>query len=86
VILQGWGVAMTGGTVLMARIIVGAVAVVASAGCAPGAKLLSNEQTRRDATTWEDALRAQIDLDVAAIIAGMISVHRPRGASLQSEP
>ena len=60
-------------------------AMVASAGCDPGAKLISNEQSRRDATTWEDAQRAQIDLDVAAIIVGMISVHRPRGASLQSE-
>jgi hypothetical protein len=71
---------------LVARIIVGAVAVIASAGCDPGAKLLSNEQTSRGATTWEDALRAQIDRDVAAIIVGMISVHRPRGASQQSEP
>jgi hypothetical protein len=77
---------MAGGTVLVARIIVGAVAVIASTGCDPGVKLLSNEQTLPDATTREDALRAQIDLDVAAIIMGMISVQRPRDASLQSEP
>ena len=70
----------------VARIIVGAVAVIASAGCDPGAKLLSNEQTYQDAATRENARRMQIDRDVAAIIVGMVSVHRPRSASLQSEP
>jgi hypothetical protein len=79
---------MAGRTVLapVARIIVGAVAVIVAAGCDPGSKPLANEQTYRDSTTLEDARRMQIDLDVAAIIVGMISVHRPRSASLQSEP
>jgi hypothetical protein len=69
----------------MARIM-GVVAIIASAGCDPGATLLPKDQTHRDATTQEDARRAQVALDVTAIIGGMMLAHGLRVALVQSGP
>ena len=66
--------------------IMGVVAIIASAGCDPSATLLPKDQTHRDATTQEDALRAQVARDVTAIIGGMMLAHGLRMASVQSEP
>jgi hypothetical protein len=66
--------------------IMGAVAILASAGCEPGATVLPKDQTHRGTTTQEDLLRAQVALDVTAIIWGMMLVHGVRKASVQSEP
>ena len=73
---------MAGKTVRSAMAnITGAVAIIASAGCDPGAPLLPKDQSHRDATT-----RAQVELDVKAIIEGMMLAHGLRMASVQSEP
>jgi hypothetical protein len=77
---------MAGETALTALAhIMGIVAIIASAGCDPGATLPKDE-ARRGATTREDALRAQVALDVTAIIGGMMLAHGVRMASAQSEP
>ena len=65
--------------------IMGIAAVIACAGCDPGVTLPKDE-ARRGATMREEALRAQVALDVTAIIGGMILAHGLRVASVQSEP
>ena len=65
--------------------IMGIAAVIACAGCDPGVTLPKDE-ARRVAPTREDALRAQVSLDVTAIIGGMMLAHGLRVASVQSEP
>ena len=65
--------------------IMGIAAVIACAGCDPGVTQPKDE-ARRGATTHEDALRAQVALDVTAIIGGMMLAHGLRVASVQSEP
>lgn len=78
---------MAGGTALtfVART-VGVAAVIASAACGPSVNSLPTNQAREDVVRKEDALRAQVALDVAAILTGIISVHQPRVASVQSAP
>jgi hypothetical protein len=57
--------------------IMGVVAVVALAGCDPGATL------PKGTTTGEDSLRDRVALDVTAIIEGMMAAH---GMRLVSAP
>ena len=66
--------------------IMGIAAIITCAGCDPGVTLPKDEEARRGATMREDALRAQVALDVTAIIGGMILAHGLRVASVQSEP
>ena len=65
--------------------IMGIAAIITCAGCDPGVTLPKDE-ARRGATMREEALRAQVALDVTAIIGGMILAHGLRVASVQSEP
>jgi hypothetical protein len=65
--------------------IMGIAAVIACAGCDPGVTLPKDEASR-GAMTREDPLRAQVALDVNAIIGGMMLAHGLRVASVQSEP
>ena len=65
--------------------IMGIAAIITCAGCDPGVTLPKDE-ARRGATMREEALRAQVSLDVTAIIGGMMLAHGLRVASVQSEP
>ena len=65
--------------------IMGIAAIITCAGCDPGVTLPKDE-ARRGATMREEALRAQVALDVTAIIGGMMLAHGVRMASAQSEP
>jgi hypothetical protein len=69
---------MAGETLLVSMTnIMGVVAIVASAGCDPGAAL------PRGTTTGEDSLRDRVAIDVTAIIEGMMAAH---GMRLVSDP
>ena len=80
------GTEMTAETLLASMThIMGIAAIITCAGCDPGVTLPKDE-ARRGAMMREDALRAQVALDVTAIIGGMILAHGLRVASVQSEP
>ncbi len=78
---------MSGGTVLASVTrVVGAIVVMASAGCDGDITRLSKGKTYREAQMQEHALQVQITLDVAAIVIGMNAAEGLPLASVQPEP
>jgi hypothetical protein len=76
----------TGGAISAQQSVIGALAVIASAGCdqSVDAALWKAYGDNRPMTR-EDAYRKQRDLDVAAIIEGMVRVHGRRIVALMPE-
>jgi hypothetical protein len=79
---------MVSGTELTSIVrIMSAIVVITAAGCDPGVTPLSKEDTNREARAQkEDALRAQVALDVSAIVAGIMAAEGLRLAWVRSEP
>jgi hypothetical protein len=58
-----------------ARCLISALAVMGSAGCGPSSDVLGKDLGNSRPVTREDAYGRQVDLDVAAIVAGMTRAH-----------
>ena len=69
----------------LARSLIGALAVIASAGCDQPVDALGKAHGDNRPMTREDAYSKQLDLDVAAIIEGMVRVHAGRMVALMPE-
>jgi hypothetical protein len=67
------------------RSLIGALAVTASAGCDRTVDALGKNHGDSRQITREDAYIRQLDLDVAAIIEGMIRAHGGQVAALTPE-
>jgi hypothetical protein len=65
--------------------LVGALAVIASAGCDRPVDALGRDHGDSRPMTREDAYRKQLDLDVAAIIGGMMRAHGGQVVALMPE-
>ena len=68
-----------------ARSLIEVLAIIASAGCDQPADALGKAHGDNQPMTREDAYRKQLDLDVAAIIEGMVRVHGGRMVALMPE-
>jgi hypothetical protein len=68
-----------------ARSLIGALAVIASAGCDQPVDALGKDHGDNRPMTREDAYRKQLDLDVAAIIGGMTRAHGAQVVALMPE-
>ena len=62
--------------------LLGALAVIASAGCGQSVDVLGTDPGNNRPMTREDAYRRQVDLDVAAIVAGMTRAHGAQAVAL----
>jgi hypothetical protein len=65
-----------------ARGLIGALAVIASPGCGPSFDVLGKDLRNNRPITREDAYGRQVDLDVAAIVAGMTRAHGAQAVAL----
>jgi hypothetical protein len=63
---------------IFARALLGALALIASVGCAQRA----DSRGDRPPITGDDAYRRQVELDVAAIVAGMTQAHGAQAVAL----
>jgi hypothetical protein len=66
---------------IFTRLFIGAVALIASVGCAQRADIRGD----RPPITGDDAYRRQVELDVAAIVAGMTQAHGAQAVALMPE-
>ena len=62
--------------------LLGALSVTASAGCGQSVDVLGKDQGNNRPMIGEDAYRRQVDLDVAAIVAGMTRAHGAQAVAL----
>jgi hypothetical protein len=62
---------------IFAPALVGALALMVSVGCV--------QRAGSPPITWEDAQQRQVELDVAAIVAGMTQAHGAREVALMPE-
>ena len=70
---------------IFARSLVGALAVIASAGCDRPVDALGKDHGYNRPMTRQDAYIRQLDLDVAAIIEGMVRAHGGQVVALMPE-
>jgi hypothetical protein len=70
---------------MFARSLIGAFAVIASAGCDLSVDALGKDHGDNRPMTGEDAYIRQLDLDVAAIIEGMARAHGAQVVALMPE-
>jgi hypothetical protein len=70
---------------MFARRLIGALAVIASAGCDLPVDALGKDHGDNRPMTGEDAYIRQLDLDVAAIIEGMARAHGALVVALMPE-
>jgi hypothetical protein len=63
----------------------GALAVIASTGCGQSVDVLGKDHGSNRPMTREDVARRQVDLDVAAIVAGMTRAHGAQAVALLPE-
>ena len=68
-----------------ARSLIGALAVIASAGCNQSVDAPGKNHGDNRPMTREDAYVRQLDLDVAAIIEGMVRAHGGQVVALMPE-
>ncbi len=66
---------------ILARAVVGALALIASVGCAQRADIRGDGRP----ITGDDAYRRQVELDEAAIVAGMTQAHGAQAVALMPE-
>ena len=66
---------------IFARALVGALALIASVGCAQRIDALANDPPM----TREDAYQKQVEFDVAVIVAGMTRAHGAEAVALMPE-
>ena len=70
---------------MVARSLIGALAVIAAVGCDRPVDALGKDHSDNRPMTREDAYRRQLDLDVAAIIEGMVRAHGGQVVALMPE-
>ncbi len=71
---------------IFARNLIGALAVIASAGCTQPVDALHKGNQNNPPMTLEDVYRRQLDLDVAAIVRGMALAHGTQVVTSTPEP
>ena len=65
--------------------LLGTLSVIASTGCGQSGDVLGKDHGNNRPMTREDAYRGQVDLDVAAIVAGMTRAHGAQAVALLPE-
>ena len=70
---------------MVARSLIGALAVIVAVGCDRSVDALGKDHSDNRPMTREDVYRRQLDLDVAAIIEGMVRAHGGQVVALMPE-